>query len=765
MKRKNAIQWFIVLVVCILTAATSVLNGEIIKLKGRALLLNRKGSPVADAKVSAVGISSTTTSNSGYFEFTLNNKKPGDLIRLKVTKKGMEVINQNKLKVLLEPGSNDVLEIIMCENGTQDIFSRIYYEISKMAINNNYELNLKKLKGDLKNNSNSTTLLKEQKNIAVALAKKLARDLIAENQEDAPELYIRAFKYFMNLKIDIALDELDDNFLARIPRRAAKCYRLKANLYMLKLDFDEAEDYFRKAMDTEPGNLDHSFDAIAFLLKQKKFDKIHLLKANVLSTIKNKYKKAFFLDTLGLLYSNTIKMKEAEKAFTDALEIRRTLAAADKNTYLPDVAETLINLGNLYTDNIRFKEAEKAYNEAFQHYRALAAADKDAYLPEVAAVQNNIGILYRQSARFNDAEKNYTESLQTYRSLAASDKTTFDSEVAKTLNNLGNLYADTGRPAHAEKVYIEALKIRKALVAASANKDVYLPLVANTLNNLGTIYAQAKYFQDAEKNLKEALQIQRSLAKNDKDTYLPDVAETLTNLGSLYYKTKRPDEAEKMHKEALEYFWTLMVNNRTAYLPGVSRSLHNLGIVYANTNRLREAETLFSDALKHLHSLDKENRGTFLPRIAELLKDMGALYYKTNRTKEAEKTFLNALSDYRTLAAADKDTYLPNVAQTLNYLAILCSETGNSRDAFANAEEVVAIREMLANKNHARFDFAYGDALIFLASLHTRFPEGSKEKARQLFDRSLSIYKKYPDIPDAVSFIKYVEKLKKDMEN
>ena len=55
---------------------------------------------------------------------------------------------------------------------------------------------------------------------------------------------------------------------------------------------------------------------------------------------------------------------EAERGWTTALQISRDLAAHDPGAYRPDVASMLNNLGSLYSDTGRLADADKAYSEA-----------------------------------------------------------------------------------------------------------------------------------------------------------------------------------------------------------------------------------------------------------------------------------------------------------------------------------------------------------------------------------------------------------------
>ena len=113
-----------------------------------------------------------------------------------------------------------------------------------------------------------------------------------------------------------------------------------------------------------------------------------------------------------------------------------------------------------------YKEAERGWTNCLQLYRDLAQRDPGAYRPDVAATLNNLAILYRVTGRLADAETAYTEALAIRRDLAQRDPGAYRPDVATTLNNLANLYRDTGRRADAETAYTEALAIRRDLTRA-----------------------------------------------------------------------------------------------------------------------------------------------------------------------------------------------------------------------------------------------------------------------------------------------------------
>ena len=69
-------------------------------------------------------------------------------------------------------------------------------------------------------------------------------------------------------------------------------------------------------------------------------------------------------------------MKDATRAYQDALKTYRSLSASKAGMYSPDVAMTLTSLGDLYLQQNQTKNARKAYEEAVKilAYRGLASS-------------------------------------------------------------------------------------------------------------------------------------------------------------------------------------------------------------------------------------------------------------------------------------------------------------------------------------------------------------------------------------------------------
>ncbi|HEY8138878.1 MAG TPA: tetratricopeptide repeat protein, partial [Methylocystis sp.] len=109
------------------------------------------------------------------------------------------------------------------------------------------------------------------------------------------------------------------------------------------------------------------------------------------------------LNNLGVTLGNLGRREEALDAAREAVDIRRRLAAARPDAFLPDLAGSLNNLGGRLGDLGRREEALEAAREAVEIYRRLAAARPDAFLPEFASSLNNLGNRLSEIGRREEA--------------------------------------------------------------------------------------------------------------------------------------------------------------------------------------------------------------------------------------------------------------------------------------------------------------------------------------------------------------------------
>ncbi len=195
---------------------------------------------------------------------------------------------------------------------------------------------------------------------------------------------------------------------------------------------------------------------------------------------------------------------EALAAIQEAVTIRRALAQANPDAFLPDLAMSLNNLSNRQSAMGQRAEALAAIQEAVTHYRSLAQANPDAFLPALAL----------------------------------------------SLNNLSNSHSDMGQRAEALAAIQEAVTILRAL--AQTNPDAFLPALALSLNNLSNRQSDMGQRADALASIQEAVTIRRALAQANPDAFLPDLGRSLSVYGDRLSETGQLPGACDAARESLE---------------------------------------------------------------------------------------------------------------------------------------------------------------------------------------------------------------------
>ena len=419
-----------------------------------------------------------------------------------------------------------------------------------------------------------------------------------------------------------------------------------------------------------------------FLCKQNRFaeaitvaEKLRWYYADPSIEVKE-YDKAKLYNLRGILFSKTQQYEEAEKAYKQALEICRRLAARNPEAYEPALARCYNNLGVLYKDTQRYKDAEKAYEQALEIRRRLVAQNPEAYEPGLSDSYNNLGNLYSDTQRYEEAEKAYKQALEIRRRLAGCNPEAYEPDLSDSYNNLGVLYKDIQRYEEAEKAYEQALEIRRRLVAR--NPEAYEPDLAASYNNLGILYSDTQQYEEAEKAYEQALKIRRRLAARNPEAYEPDLALSYNNLGSLYDDTQRYEEAEKAYEQALEIRRRLAAQNPEAYELDLADSYNNLGLLYSNTQRYEEAEAADKQALEIRRRLAARNPEAYEPDLTMSYNNLGVLYFDTRRYEEAEKAYEQVLEIRRRLAARNPQVYEPALADCLWNFAGLYESQGKT---------------------------------------------------------------------------------------
>ena len=394
------------------------------------------------------------------------------------------------------------------------------------------------------------------------------------------------------------------------------------------------------------------------------------------------------LNNLAVRLSDLGRREEALAAAQEAVHLRRELAAARPDAFLPDLATSLNNLANSLSELGWREEALAASQEAVCLRRGLAATRPDAFLPDLAASLNNLAIRLSDLGRREEALATAQEAVRLYRELAAARPDAFLPDLAASLNNLANMLSDLGRREEALVAAQEAVRLRRDL--AAARPDAFLPNLAGSLNNLAAALSELGRRKEALAIAQEAVRLYRELAAARPDAFLPNLATSLNNSAAMLSELGRREEALASAQEAARLFRELATARPDAFLPDLAMSLHTLAIRLSELGRREEALAAAQEAVRLRRELAAARPDAFLPNLAVSLNNLANMLSELGRREEALATAQESLLLCRELAGARSDAFLPVLARSLAVLGVCLREDGRHSEAAQSFHEALA---------------------------------------------------------------------------
>ncbi|MER5618212.1 tetratricopeptide repeat protein, partial [Streptomyces sp. NPDC002215] len=292
------------------------------------------------------------------------------------------------------------------------------------------------------------------------------------------------------------------------------------------------------------------------------------------------------------------------------------------------------------------------------HYRTLAEANPDAYLPNLAASLNNLSADLGAAGQREKGLATIQEATGHYRTLAEANPDAYLPNLATSLNNLSVRLGAVGRREKGLAAIQEAVRIRRTL--AEANPDAYLPDLATSLNNLSVRLGEAGRREKGLAAIQEAVRIRRTLAEANPDAHLHNLATSLNNLSNRLGAVGRREEGLAAIQEATGHYRTLAETNPDAHLPDLAMSLNNLSNRLGAVGRREEGLAAIQEATGHYRTLAETNPDAHLHNLATSLNNLSLRLGAVGRREEGLAAIQEAVHIRRTLAEANPDAYLPN---------------------------------------------------------------------------------------------------------
>jgi tetratricopeptide (TPR) repeat protein len=426
-------------------------------------------------------------------------------------------------------------------------------------------------------------------------------------------------------------------------------------------------------------------------------------------------------------------------------------------SYRDDLARTHRTLGYLYRNSDRSREAEISLRQALDHHRKLVdeCPDVPTYQQGLAIDLNILGLLLGDLGRRSEAEEAYGQGATILTNLASRfpDEPSYTSELARAYLDLGELLQgipgrsreavlrNPGRLGEAEKAVARAVALHEQLAARYPQVTHHRDSLAGSRNTLGNLLRDLGRYSEAEEVFGRSLTVRRQLVDEFPAVphYRRGLAITLTNLGILLKNTNRAEKAEEVYREALEIHKRVAADapdipNRQNEAAGAMVNLARLLLARKDFDGARR---LLEEALPYHHAALKAN-----PRLLVYRN-----FYRLNRWRMAE-TLLELMDHAGAAGAAsqflEQGVELPRDAYTAAGLLAGCARLAARDDRLSESKR----------EEHAT---AYGDRA--LAALRQAVQKGFKDVARLKEDASLEPLRSREEFQKLVAGL---EKLRKD---
>lgn len=374
----------------------------------------------------------------------------------------------------------------------------------------------------------------------------------------------------------------------------ALLYNLLGILQRREMHFEEAEQYYRKAISIWQTTL---------------------LQQNTTAEVKERG-LANSLCNLGILLCATNRTAEGEEMYSKAFEIRQRLVKArpDNALFSWDLAASYNVMGNLNKKRKRFDEAKIALQKAIEIEKNLT--NKYPLMNEYECTLANsycsLANLYRAMERYEKAELNYYTA-NWYFSRLAERNAGYKSDQAYGYYCMASNYEDmVFGHKQAIKFYKRAMKLQEEVI-----KDHSLALWGNPhfINNLSVMAGFVSRYLDTDTE-ELPVNIQRYVTNETPKGYIRDLADSYERLFTLQWNRVGKRAVEQSGRNAIILYELLSRENPSLCENDLAHVKFLLGMLYAEEKRHVEAKSLLRDSLRRYMQLaEKGDAESYVERL------------------------------------------------------------------------------------------------------------------------------------------------------
>jgi tetratricopeptide (TPR) repeat protein len=170
------------------------------------------------------------------------------------------------------------------------------------------------------------------------------------------------------------------------------------------------------------------------------------------------------LGNIGIFYASansSEKVRTAQPAFDEAVEIFRVLTSKNPGSFRPDLAGSLLNSANVSANLQNFHKSEANLLEALSIFEDMEIAEPGVYLNKISECLNNLGNVYRSQGMLIQAIDNFEKALSIDQDLAVKNPAAHRSDVAEVLINLGIANGQAHKQSEAQTILDKPISERQ----------------------------------------------------------------------------------------------------------------------------------------------------------------------------------------------------------------------------------------------------------------------------------------------------------------
>lgn len=327
----------------------------------------------------------------------------------------------------------------------------------KLLLSNNLNLYINQTPALASIDKQTAQELKEQLAVQEQIRKKLEQQLATQSGKD--DLKAQAREELKKGNYDEAERYLLQSAKEDFEKVASTLYEL-GEIKKLKLEYQEAYMFYKRAILLDPSNADYLFAAglmaetLGFYKASQEYHQ-KCLAARIDLNGEEHEETAKSLHYLGVTYVRLSEFDKAIDCYEKALVTNKKIYGEEHST----IADNYINIGGVYYKKGDYDNAIFFSQKAIEIYKKFSTEDH----PKIAAGYNNIGEVFRWRGEYDTAIEFYNKALIISQNFYGDNHLT----VAIRYNNLGEAYLGKADYEKAIDYFHKALKIYKKILPSN----------------------------------------------------------------------------------------------------------------------------------------------------------------------------------------------------------------------------------------------------------------------------------------------------------